>query len=625
MSQYLNIINSWSSNAQQGRDRARHAIETQQKTFELQMKNQLLEQQNQATAEATMAAIDSQAQFLVQNAIPKHKIDMQNIVLDAENKVKNQLNFYGGDFNKFMKAGGAQSIAEYRDSVLNSDMAQVIQANQGEVAKYLKDVQENPHLVSDRDRINFQKYMEGEMGAFVFAGSYLDTPAPSNEEIEAASSIEEAYLAKNYDAYLANYMTDMGMTDLEKDKSEYADELLYYVSGQMGTKEHYEWDRALNEAKVKANRKSYSNQLQTIFSNTSGYGALTLQEGLHLEEGVGFWVLEGNEQSMVDLETGFGLKANTDNRKGLNDKKIYGNDIMTDHWNDIAFAVFGDKGSDWNGQLDFDEVQTMQNSREVTVYNENGNRLGGGQHEGNDPFSDDDWRYDGTQLMFKVDTGSKDEHGRPKYKLISRKNIESTSYANKQKIPIMAMVLRDPDKDIYLTGDDDFRYVELHLDNDQLAYKLDKRIGDSAFVPRRTSRGETQSINYQWEEGRPFQYTAENVNNAVGGLYGDVDKLLTKKNFSDKTDSTARSMIMATVFSDVMDTDPRVRLNQIASDKQYDELINKLDKKDYSGYFAILRDSMGLTDDEIFDIRERANIFMSGHSYYHNSMQKQGN
>ena len=39
--------------------------------------------------------------------------------------------------------------------------------------------------------------MNGEMGAYTFAGSYEDTPAPSPEEIRAAGSIEEAYLRKH--------------------------------------------------------------------------------------------------------------------------------------------------------------------------------------------------------------------------------------------------------------------------------------------------------------------------------------------------------------------------------------------------------------------------------------------
>ena len=174
MSEYLNIIGNWSSAAQSGRDRARQEIETQQKLLQTQMQNYMQEQKLEMNYTNRMTSIDSQAQYLVQNAIPRHKADMKNIVQDAENKLKNQLNYFGGDFTKFMQAGGRQAINEYRDSILNSDVAQIILANQGEVAKYLKDLDENPHLISDRDRQNFKKYMDGEMGSYVFACSYTD-------------------------------------------------------------------------------------------------------------------------------------------------------------------------------------------------------------------------------------------------------------------------------------------------------------------------------------------------------------------------------------------------------------------------------------------------------------------
>ena len=201
MSNYLNIIGNWGTSAQEGRERARQEIETQSKLLQTQMQNFMQEQKLEVNYTNRMKSLDSQAQFLVQNAIPSHKTDMQNIVQDAENKLKNQLNYFGGDFVKFMQAGGRQAINEYRDSILNSDLAQIIMSNQEEVAKYLKDLDENPHLISKRDSENFKKYMNGEMGAFQFAGSYTDKLDPSDTELQKYGSVEEAYLAKNYFAY----------------------------------------------------------------------------------------------------------------------------------------------------------------------------------------------------------------------------------------------------------------------------------------------------------------------------------------------------------------------------------------------------------------------------------------
>tara|TARA_R100001594_G_scaffold27919_3_gene53001 strand:- start:41035 stop:42933 length:1899 start_codon:yes stop_codon:yes gene_type:complete len=624
MSEYLNIIGNWSSAAQSGRDRARQEIETQQKLLQTQMQNYMQEQKLEMNYTNRMTSIDSQAQYLVQNAIPRHKADMKNIVQDAENKLKNQLNYFGGDFTKFMQAGGRQAINEYRDSILNSDVAQIILANQGEVAKYLKDLDENPHLISDRDRQNFKKYMDGEMGSYVFAGSYTDKKKPSDKEFQLYGSVEEAYLAKNYFEYLQDYMIDMGMDDLDKDENDYQDELLYYVSGRMGEKEFTEWHQADQNARTMANHKSHSYQIKDAFANMGGYGTLNSQYKDHEQY---FFNMEQNKQSIENLELGFEFKPTIDGAtRQTQNKLVYGHSMLGTKKQEIVETLFGSKGSNWNGKLSFEEVMALQGSREATVYGEEGKVLIAGKEYDNDYGFynlNDDWHVYDTQMMFKIDTGRTDRFGNPEYKLVTREqiedNINNENWHNKRKIPTLCIVLRDDDGAITGKGYDDFRYVELNMDNDVLMSKLDKNLGESHFRAKtKGPRGGGQHQLYQWQEGKPFAYNVENTRNLVGTVDPGINKVFKSHNFNDEIDFKARAILLSTVMEDSMDINPSESLEYMASAEgkvKYKEHIRALEKGDYSGYIKLLREA-GLTDDEIMSIQDNAELIYSSYMTY---------
>ena len=626
MSNYLNIIGNWGTSAQEGRERARREIETQSKLLQTQMQNFMEEKQLEVNYTNRMKSLESQAQFLVQNAIPSHKADMQNIVQDAENKLKNQLNYFGGDFVKFMQAGGRQAINEYRDSILNSDLAQIIMSNQEEVAKYLKDLDENPHLISKRDAENFKKYMNGEMGAYQFAGSYTDKQEPSDTELQNYGSVEEAYLAKNYFAYLQDYQIDNGMEYLEKDAGEYQDELLYYVSSRMGKRETTRWHQADENARSIANHKSHTYQIKNSFGNMGGFG--TLDSGF-LNDPSYFFNMKDNMQSIENLELGFEFKPTMDGAsRETQNKKIYGHSMMGSKHQEIVETLFGDKGDNWDGELTFEEVMELQGSRLASVYTDEGKIINAGEWRSNDyglHFGSDDWKFYDVQMMFKVDTGRKDNRGNPEYKLVSREQVEDGKDAELKKIPIMAIVLRDDDGWLGGKGEDDFRYVEINMDNEVLMSKMDKKLGESHFRMKRTPRGEGPAAIYQWQEGRPFAYNVDNTRNLVGTLDSSINTVFRNHNFNDDIDFKARALLLSTVMEDVMDNNPSESLSYIGSEEgktKYKEHIRALEKGDYSGYLDLLRKA-GLTDDEVMSIMDHSELIYASYMTYGDGQAEQ--
>lgn len=89
----------------------------------------------------------------------------------ALSKLRQQLEFYGDDINAFMRGGGREMINEYRDSVLNSETAQMIRNSHVSLTKYLDAADSSPELLSDIDKENYLKWKSGEITEFKYRGS----------------------------------------------------------------------------------------------------------------------------------------------------------------------------------------------------------------------------------------------------------------------------------------------------------------------------------------------------------------------------------------------------------------------------------------------------------------------
>jgi len=126
-----------------------------------------------------------------------------------------------------------------------------------QIEKYLKDLDENPHLISKRDAENFKKYMNGEMGAFQFAGSYTDKLDPSDTELQ------------NYSLDIQNELNEFNKENVR-----------YQANVQAEIQKHQsDLQKALNQANIDAAdaRQEAQQATQVDLANKAADQALALQ------------------------------------------------------------------------------------------------------------------------------------------------------------------------------------------------------------------------------------------------------------------------------------------------------------------------------------------------------------
>lgn len=228
---YLKIGSNWASSARRGRENAYRENQLEIRAAQMNHKAALLEQKNKMDTENHMNLIDQQTKAITKGGRPEDFKAMTTIVEEADQKIKQQLEFYGDDFNAFMRGGGLKHVQEYRDSVLNSDRAKMIRANFNEVKSYLDASKSTPNLLSDRDTKNWQDYWDGKVDRFEYAGNYVPYTEPENigEYIERGLTPGHAYIntpltkeqqekgeMDNFYKALHNYNLDMFGNNVEQ-------------------------------------------------------------------------------------------------------------------------------------------------------------------------------------------------------------------------------------------------------------------------------------------------------------------------------------------------------------------------------------------------------------------------
>lgn len=597
---YLNIIGNWNSMAQQGRERANAEVETKLKTFELQAKNQMLQKQNEDAAEARISNITQQAEYLSKFYRPGDLEKMQAVEADAKAKLKEQLNMYNDDIVAFMRGGGRQHINDYRDSVLNSDEAQIIRNNHGSLVKYLDQSDEDATLISDRDRENYSQWKSGNLDSFNWSGSYSKLDDPTQKEFDDSNSPAEAYLDKNYDKVLTNYLIDTGI-DFGADgrgEEEYYQELLIYQNSQLRPDQISKAKKSLSESQ--ASKKSYSSNIQSIFDSINGGYQGNFD---------GFWSDPANQSALINLENLTWINPYNVEDGGTN-KRLYGQRILSGEEIAIAKEFFPNME---NGKVDFDELTAMQaNLGGGGVYDENGYLIPPGVEEAND-FGfwnpNDNWKVNGLELMFEV----KLDNGQTK--LMSIEDLdENQDLRDRNKSAVMVMSFNENDGYQLGTNPDDFRYMKLNLNSPRVTQKIDKVLGKVEYTAKQNVAN--ASKNYKYVPGERFDYLPENVNALVPSLDPYVNQILNVQNHTED-DLIASSLLMATSMLNHEQNSPYDVLKDFMSTNDPNELalINSLKSYNYDEYYNILK-QQGATDRDLRELATNTERIRMGYLVY---------
>lgn len=584
--------------AQQGRERANAAMETKLKTFELQAKNQLLQKQNEEAAEARISNITQQAEYLSKFYRPGDLEKMQDLERDAKAKLKEQLNMYNDDIVAFMRGGGRQHINEYRDSILNSEEAQIIRNNHGSLVRYLDQSDEDATLISDRDRENYQKWKSGELDSFVWNGAYSKLDDPTEDEFNNANSPAEAYLDKNYDKVLRNYLIDKAI-DFGADgrgPEEYYQELLIYQNSQLRPDQISTAKKSLSESQ--ASKKSYSSNIQSIFNSINGGYQGNFD---------GFWADPANNSALINLENLTWIQPY--NVESGRNKRLYGQQILGGEEMAIAKEFFPNME---NGKVDFDDLTAMQSNLGAGgVYDEDGYLIPPGVEDDNDAWfnPNDNWKVNALELMFevKLDDG--------KTKLMSIEDLdENENLRDKNKSAVMVMSFSENDGYQLGLNPDDFRYMKLNLESPRVAQKIDKVLGKVEYTAKQNVANAPK--NYRYVPGERFDYLPENVNALVPSLDPYVGQILGTENMSED-DLNSSSLLMATAMLNHEQQNPYQVLKDFMGTTDPDErsLIDALKNYDYDAYYNILS-QQGATERDLRELAVNTERIRMGYLLY---------
>ena len=170
--------------------------------------DQLKEQQSQLAYQQYEESVNKFSTSLLENDRKKIRQFHDN----SKTFLKEQLAMHGGSYKKFMANGGLRVMANYRDSIINSEEAKIYENNAKNMARIIQARDAGKaHLISQKDLFSIEKYETEGGGEITYSG--LLTPI---EQVDAnafglGEEIHPKYILKNknnYSAIMSNYMRE---------------------------------------------------------------------------------------------------------------------------------------------------------------------------------------------------------------------------------------------------------------------------------------------------------------------------------------------------------------------------------------------------------------------------------
>lgn len=582
-----NIIGGWSSAAQEGRNRAKNEFNTQIKAMQQQNLAEQLEMQNENLVRQNLEQNFQEANELSKHYRPEDLENMRIVAQEAENKIKSQLEFYGDDLTAFMRGGGLQHLRQYRDSVLQSEQAQTIRNNHGNITKYLDLVKNKPHLVSNIDREGFEKWKSGEHNAFIFHGNLQEYKQPSEEELKGQPSYAHALLSgdnaqSNFAAALYNYNIDTNQNLTPGEVNQ--DQLINYINqSQQPSAMPVDFNQQVS-GHVNNSKKASDQLILASESINRGWTG----------DWSTFWEDDLNKNALFNLNQRTGLT--TFAQQG--EQQVYAGNMFVGQESEVVSALFDMQKKDYNGKINIDNIHALMQRGSVKAYDTEGNALSTGEE-----FS---WGYGsdldvmGIQYGFKVTTDY--ESGKQKlltYDDVNAKGDGSELYKNKSKDGTVIVTLRDKDRwDFGLKGKDDFVYLEIDINNPYMAQKLDKAVGEMEY--RAKSTAETSPGKFVYKPGEKFSFTGDRPKQAIASLHNGLETSLKSAGITE-FDPLVYSTVMAHSLSMTQDEvapEEFVQALTTSQDPIMQKAMKELKEGDISGYINVFKENNKMTKKE---------------------------
>lgn len=290
----------------------------------------------QEASAAKMQAYDAQVDGFADKllASDRKRIFEKSRVL--KNSIRDMIKENGGDMKQFFASGGHQVMADYKSSIINSDEASDYLENKQNMAFILKAMNEGKgHLVSPKDKENFDRYMAEGKGKITYGGVMNDIKMPDASKFRGGVTMKaDDILNENMMAIAANYAMYYKGTSLDPVNTNTApsrEELLSFTSMMYGSQigSNYNIDLQKNNERLQWNQElraqesqSYDIQGKKIANSNAVVSLDRNKVGLESD-------LLGQQMTMLEIE------AMSDKNAGLSQKITNGGTLSKDEMDQL--------------------------------------------------------------------------------------------------------------------------------------------------------------------------------------------------------------------------------------------------------------------------------------------------
>lgn len=249
--------------------------QAQQKNSEfaqIEQMSRFYEKENleQEASAAKMQAYDKQVDDFADKLLAPDRKRLYERSRVMKSSVRDMIKENGGDMKQFFSSGGHQIMADYKASLVNSSESSDYLENKQNMAFILKAMNEGKgHLVSPKDKENFDRYMADGKGKITYGGVMNDIKMPDASKFRGGVSMKaDDILNENMMAIASNYAMYYKGTSLDPANNNVAptrEELLSFTSMMYGSQigSNYNIDIAKNQELRAQNQELRSQQMQS--------------------------------------------------------------------------------------------------------------------------------------------------------------------------------------------------------------------------------------------------------------------------------------------------------------------------------------------------------------------------
>lgn len=291
----------------------------------------------QEASAAKMQAYDAQVDAFADKLLASDRKRLFERSRVLKQSVREMIKANGGDMKEFFSSGGHQVMADYKAALVNSAESADYLENKQNMGFILKAMNEGKgHLISPKDKENFDRYMAEGKGKISYAGMMNDIKMPDASKYRGGVTIKaDDILNENMMAIASNYAMYYKGTALDPTETNRApsrEELLSFTAMMYGSQigSNYNIDILKNQELRAQNQELRTQEEHPLLiqaKKISNADAVTTADrnkvGLETD-------LINNQKTMLEIE------ALSDKNAGLSQKITNGESLTKEEEEELA-------------------------------------------------------------------------------------------------------------------------------------------------------------------------------------------------------------------------------------------------------------------------------------------------